>query len=291
MPVAWRATAIGLIAKTRRPEARRQVTRSPREVLIAIGIGLCGLSPCSASSRSRSWKPAASSLILGLPSSRASESTIATSGWSSAQSIPRVTCMRAPFRAFTVHAASSRGGITRRPHSSATGAPPHQPSVAPAVPKASLSRRASWLRPTGRWPCERLGPRHRTAAESPTAGAARASLLSVRSQALHTRQTSRSAPARTDPAAALDAHGAYSSRAVRASAKTRYPGSDPRPGGAAQPPVSARPHGWQTARLRPRCRQAAQHSRGVHQPPRTAARRRQERFDLRHAGASTVRRT
>lgn len=147
MPVAWRATAIGLIAKTRRPEARRQVTRSPREVLIAIGIGLCGLSPCSASSRSRSWKPAASSLILGLQGSRASESTIATSGWSSAQSIPRVTCMRAPFRAFTVRrrraAAGSLGDLIQVP-------PAHHPISRPWPQLSPRPRSREELHGSGR---------------------------------------------------------------------------------------------------------------------------------------------
>lgn len=60
----------------------------------------------------------------------------------------------------------------------------------------------------------------------------------------------------------------------RPPAPTRHPCRDPCPGGSAWPPTATRPPGRQTAGLRPRDLQAAQHRRAVHQPPQTVARHR-----------------
>jgi hypothetical protein len=74
-----RDTAIGLIAWTFRPVARRHATSRPRLVSIATGIGSSALSPASASRVSSTAKPAASSLIRRLAISVPSPSTRATS--------------------------------------------------------------------------------------------------------------------------------------------------------------------------------------------------------------------
>ncbi|MFE9999860.1 transposase [Streptomyces avermitilis] len=85
---------------------------------------------------------------------------------------------------------------------------------------------------------------------------------------------------RTGPDVVL-ADKAYSSREIRehlrdprASAATRHPSRDARPGGPTRPPTATRQPRRQTTGLRPRDLQAAQYRRAVHQPPQAVAGRR-----------------